>query len=65
MLANVQLSWLRTTSRVVSPLRHGVLPDGGTFADQSVMSAALQGAPVNETPVNELPVNETPINEIR
>ena len=28
------------------------------------MSAALQGAPVNETPVNETPVNETPINEI-
>jgi CSLREA domain-containing protein len=64
VLGNVQLSWLRDLDVWCRLFGTAYCPSGGTFADQSVLSAALQGAPVNETPVNETPVNETPINEI-
>lgn len=64
VLGNVQLSWLRNLGVWCRLFGTAYCPTGGTYADQSVLSAALQGAPVNETPVNETPVNETPINEI-
>jgi Tol biopolymer transport system component len=63
VLANVDLSWLRDLGVWCRLFGTAYCPNG-TLSDQSVMAAALQGAPVNETPVNELPVNETPINEI-
>ena len=64
VLGNVQLSWLRDLGVWCRLFGTAYCPPGGTYADQSVLSAALQGAPVNETPVNETPVNETPVNEI-
>jgi Tol biopolymer transport system component len=65
VLANVQLSWLRSLSAWCDLFGPVYCQSGATaLTDETVMAAALQGAPVNETPVNETPVNETPINEI-
>jgi CSLREA domain-containing protein len=64
VLGNVKLAWLRSLDAWCNLFGPVYCSSAGALTNETVMSAALQGAPVNETPVNETPVNETPINEI-
>ena len=64
VLANVELSWMRPLDVWCRLFGTVYCSSPTALTGQTVMSSALQGAPVNETPVNELPVNETPINEL-
>ena len=64
VLANVKLSDMRSLTVWCEVFGTAYCTNPTSLTGQTVMSAALQGAPVNETPVNETPVNEIPVNEV-
>ena len=64
VLANVKLSDMRSLDTWCQAFGTAYCSSPTSLSNETVMAAALQGAPVNETPVNETPVNEIPVNEV-
>ena len=64
VLANVKLSDMRSLDTWCQAFGTAYCSSPTSLTNETVMAAALQGAPVNETPVNETPVNEIPVNEV-
>ena len=73
VLANVKLSELRSladwcgifgSTYCSTPVACQNGSSTCSLTNETVMAAALQGAPINETPINETPINELPINEV-